>query len=471
MRFGTGLSIRTRLTLWYSLIVFVSLIGAGWSILWLQGRLGLARTDAELTAATVAAAGVLRTELDEGLSVEQGVQDLMEELNLSDEGFAIVTASGSVLGSKMAHGPAIATAAIATAGATPVTVAAGSSGARIRAADFVHHEVRVRIVAWRSLAPLQAERRTLERAMLIGIPLAVVLAGIGGLSIGRRSLQSLAEMAVQSTRIGIRDLDVRLSTPNPFDELGTLARAFNGLLDRLGASIRQQRAFMADASHQVRTPVSIIRTAAQVSLSQQVRSVAEYRESLALVARQAQRLTKMVDDMFMLAMADADARPLQMAPLYLDEIVDEVVDDIRPIGRSREITLRSESVGETPFVGDEHLLRQLVTNLLENAIRHTPPHGTVTVALTRADGAVRLQVADTGGGIGAGDVDRIFERFVRLGPAGSEAGGGLGLPIARWIAEAHGGTLVLAATGPHGSRFLLTLPSSAVHPATPTVEA
>lgn len=471
MRVGAGLSIRSRLTLWYTLIVFVSLISAGLSVLWLQARLGLARIDAELTGATVAAAGVLRTELNEGLSVEQGVQDVMDELNLSDEGFAVVTASGSVLGSKIAHGPGIPTAAIASAGATPITVAAGTAGARIRAADFVHHEVRVRIVAWTSLAPLQAERRTLERAMLIGIPLAVLLSGIGGLSIGRRSLQPLAEMAEQSTRIGIRDLDVRLSTRNPSDELGTLARAFNGLLDRLGASIRQQRAFMADASHQVRTPVSVIRTAAQVALSQPDRSVAEYRESLALVARQAQRLTKMVDDMFMLAMADADARPLQIAPLYLDEVIDEVVDDIRPLGRTRQITLRSESGGETPFVGDEHLLRQLVTNLLENAIRHTPPHGTVTVALTRADGALRLQVADTGGGIGAGDVDRIFERFVRLGPAGSESGGGLGLPIARWIAEAHGGTLVLESTGPDGSRFLLTVPSSAIHPAAPTLGA
>ncbi len=465
-----GLSIRSRLTLWYSLIVFISLIGAGLSVLWLQARLGLVRIDEELTAATVAAAGVLRTELNEGLSLEQGVQDLMEELNLSDEGFAVVTASETVLGSKMARGPGIAPAAIASASATPITVAAGSSGARIRAADFVHHEVKVRIVAWKSLAPLQAERRTLERAMLIGIPLAVLLSGIGGLSIGRRSLQPLAEMAVQSTRIGIRDLDVRLSTPNPFDELGTLARAFNGLLDRLGASIRQQRAFMADASHQVRTPVSVIRTAAQVTLSQPERSVAEYRESLGLVVRQAQRLTKMVDDMFMLAMADADARPLQIAPLYLDEVIDEVVEDFRPLAQSKQIAVLAESSGETPFTGDEHLLRQLVTNLLENAIRHTPPHGTVMVALTRTEESLHLQVADTGDGVGASDADRIFERFVRLGPAGSD-GGGLGLPIARWIAEAHGGTLVLASTSPLGSRFLLTLPSSAVHAAPSTLGA
>jgi len=471
MTVHAGLSIRSRLTLWYSLIVFISLIGAGLSVLWLQARLGVARIDEELTAATVAAAGVLRTELNEGLSLEQGVQDLMEELNLSDEGFAVVTASGTVLGSKMARGPGIATAAIATANATPITVAAGSSGARIRAADFIDNEVGVRIVAWKSLAPLQAERRTLERAMLIGIPLAVLLSGLGGLSIGRRSLQPLVEMAVQSTRIGIRDLDVRLSTPNPFDELGTLARAFNGLLDRLGTSIRQQRAFMADASHQVRTPVSVIRTAAQVTLSQPERSVAEYRESLGLVVRQAQRLTKMVDDMFMLAMADADARPLQMDPLYLDELIDEVLDDIRPLAQSKQIAVLAESSGETPFNGDEHLLRQLVTNLLENAIRHTPSHGTVTVALTRTEDCLHLQVTDTGGGVGASDAERIFERFVRLGPAGSEGGGGLGLPIARWIAEGHGGTLVLASTSPLGSRFLLTLPSSAVHPATSTLGA
>src|SRR4030095_1993265 len=122
----------------------------------------------------------------------------------------------------------------------------------------------------------------------------------------------------------------------------------------------------ADASHQLRTPVSVIRTTAQVTLGREHRSDAEYRESLDIVARQAQRLTKMVDDMFVIALADAGARPLQLAPLYLDEVVAGAIDDFRLLAQSRQIDVRSESSGEASVVGDEHLLRQLVMNLIEN---------------------------------------------------------------------------------------------------------
>jgi len=166
-----------------------------------------------------------------------------------------------------------------------------------------------------------------------------------------------------------------------------------------------------------------------------------------------------VDDMFILALADTEARPLQNAPLYLDELVGEVVDDLRMVADARNVTLRGDSAGETPFRGDEYLLRQMLTNLLENAIRHTPRLGVVAVSITRAANALTVAVTDTGPGIAAEHAERVFERFVRLDPQGSEAGGGLGLPIARWIAEAHGGTLCLASTGATGSRFVVTLPT------------
>lgn len=460
---GVRVSIRTRLTIWYSLVVFVALVSAGASVLWLQAHLGLARVDQELEAATVTVAGVLRNELDEGLNLDESVRDMMAELNLTGEGFAVVTSAGALIGSKVAQGPALPSTVVQTAGPTPLTVPSGADGARVRAAPLVYRGHALRIVAWKSLSPLQAERRTLERALLLGIPLAVLFSIVGGLSIGRRALRPLGEMAGQAGRVG-SDLRSRLSASNPTDELGTLAHAFNGLLDRLAASLQQQRTFMADASHQLRTPVSVIRTAAQVMLSRERRSEAEYRESLDVVARQARRLTKMVDDMFVLALADAGARPLQVAPLYLDEVVGEVVDDLRLLAKTHLVTLRNESAGEAPFVGDEELLRQLLTNLLDNAIRHTPHQGTVTVSLTRTKGTLSVTVTDTGPGIAPGDVDRIFGRFIRLDPPGADTGGGLGLPIARWIAEAHGGSVVLSSTGPDGSQFLVTLPTDQRNP-------
>jgi len=453
------LSIRTRLSLWYGLMVFLTLVGAGIFVLWLQARLGLARVDEELQAASVTVAGVLRNELDEGLDLPDSVRDMMAELSLTGDGFAIITADGAVLGTKVANNPSLSDALIQSAQTTPATVPAFPADTRIRAEplDYLGHHLRV--VTWKSLAPLHAEGNTLERAMLLGIPVAVLLAIGGGLSIGRRALRPLGEMASQAEAIGTHNLHARLSIANPRDELGTLGHAFNELLERLAASLQQQRAFMADASHQLRTPVSVIRTAAQVTLSRDHRSETEYRESLDVVARQAQRLTKSVDDMFILALADTEARPLQNAPLYLDELVGEVVDDLRMVADARNVTLRGDSAGETPFRGDEYLLRQMLTNLLENAIRHTPRLGVVAVSITRAANALTVAVTDTGPGIAAEHAERVFERFVRLDPQGSEAGGGLGLPIARWIAEAHGGTLCLASTGATGSRFVVTLPT------------
>ncbi len=265
------------------------------------------------------------------------------------------------------------------------------------ALDAVGH--RVRVVTWKSLAPLQAERGTLERAILLGIPMAVLLAIAGGLSIGRRALRPLTEMAAQAGAIGSHNLDARLAMTSPVDELGTLGHAFNQLLERLAAALQQQRVFMADASHQLRTPVSVIRTAAQVMLSREHRSEEEYRESLDVVARQAQRLTKSVEDMFILALADAQARPLHTAPLYFDELVGEVIDDLRVVAESRQVTLRGDFAGEAPLIGDEDLLRQMLANLIDNAIRHTPAGGTVTVSLTRSAAMLTVTVTDTGRGI------------------------------------------------------------------------
>lgn len=453
------MTIRARLTLWYGLVVLSVLVIAGASVLWLHGRQGLARVDERLGAAIVSVTGVITDELDEGLDLERAADDMMAELTLPDEAVAVL-GLGGVAGRRVGRQADLANDVIEAIGVTPQTVSGEPAGVRILGVPLTHRGQAFRLVVWTSLGPLQAERRNLQRAMLLGIPLAVGLAVGAGLGIGRRALGPLEAMARQTATIDGRNPSTRLTGFNPHDELGTLGRAFNALLDRLAASLQQQRAFMADASHQLRTPVSVVRTAAQVMLAREGRSEDEYRDSLDVIARQTQKLTRMVDDMFVLALADAGARPLQPAPLYLDELVDDVIEDVRPLAVAKAIRVSIELAGETPFVGDEHLLRQMLTNLLDNAIRHTPDQGTVTVALTRAPDHVRLVVSDTGPGIDSADAERIFDRFVRLEAAGREAGGGLGLPIARWIAEAHGGTLVLAATGPQGSRFEVALPHS-----------
>jgi signal transduction histidine kinase len=265
-------------------------------------------------------------------------------------------------------------------------------------------------------------------------------------------------MAGDAARITDRTPGRRLHAPHPRDELGTLARAFNDLLGRLESAMAQQRQFMADASHELRTPVSIARTAIDVA-GGPGRPEAEYLDALGVIARQMRRLSRIVDDLFTLARADATGFPLQRAPLYLDELVADCVKEARVLAAEKPVALEWTGPADLEIDGDERLLRQMLMNLLHNAVRHTPPAGRTRVEITAGEGVVSVDVADSGPGVAEGDRERIFQRFVRLDPARSGEGAGLGLPIARAIAEAHGGTLVLARSNGAGSVFRVTIPA------------
>jgi signal transduction histidine kinase len=329
---------------------------------------------------------------------------------------------------------------------------------RIRATDHERDASRLRVVVWSSLSPFDAERATVKRTLWVAMPVGLLLAAVGGWVIGWRLLAPLAGMARQANAIDDRHLDGRLVVPATGDELGVLGTAFNSLLDRLAVAFQAQRRFMADASHELRTPLSIARTAAQVTLAQDERTVAEYRESLATVARQTERLTRMVDDMFELALADLDARPLQLEEVYLDEIVNECVSSARVLANDRAVSVAARTPVDVQMQADQSLIRQMILNLVENAVRHTPAGGSVQVAIEANADRAQIAVSDTGPGIPETDRERIFERFVRLEANASHGGGGLGLPIARWVAQLHRGTLALESTGPAGSRFVAVLP-------------
>ena len=245
------------------------------------------------------------------------------------------------------------------------------------------------------------------------------------------------------------------------DELGQLARAFNALVARLRAALRTEQQFMADASHELRTPVSVVRTAADVALGRDHREEGEYREALAITGAQAKRLGRLVEDMLVLARADAGGYPLRPVDLYLDEVIADCCRTVDVLAAERDVALDGHVPGELPFRGDEDLLRRLILNLLQNAVQHTPRGGSVAVSVARDADAIRIRVSDSGGGIALPDRARIFDRFVQLDPSRRSEGTGLGLPIAKWIAEAHGGTLVLEASGETGSTFCVSLPPPA----------
>jgi heavy metal sensor kinase len=452
------LTIRTRLTLWYTLVMLATLAGSGTVLSIVHLRLGLNRLDRGLEGNLVTARIGIDHELDEGLDIRQGAADSLAELELPGSGVAILDAQGAVLGTRASGVPTPRDGTLRDAGSEPISMGIDGHAVRMRAAPHARRGYAFRLVVWTSLAPFDAERATVMRTLWLAMPVGLLLGAVGGWLIGWRLLAPLSRMVRQANAIDDRRLDARLTVPGTGDEVSALATAFNNLLERLAMAFQAQRRFMADASHQLRTPLSIARTAAQVTLAKPDRSVAEYCESLGTVAQQTQRLTRMVDDMFELALADLDARPLQLEEVYLDEIVSECVSSARLLADDRAVTLAARTPADVQMQADQSLLRQMILNLVENAVRHTPVGGSVEVAVEAHADCAQIAVSDTGPGVPESDRERIFERFVRLDATGGDGGGGLGLPIARWVAQLHHGTLALESTGPNGSRFVAVLP-------------
>jgi len=343
------------------------------------------------------------------------------------------------------------------AGPVVWTVQTPSGAWRVRAQPVTVDATTLQLVIASPLADVRREQHGAQEAMVVGIPLALLLAAGGGLWLASVGLRPITDMAQRAARIPLTGME-DLGRPDRTDELGQLACAFNGLVARLRAALQAQRQFMADASHELRTPVSVVRTAAEVTLSRKDRDEAEYREALTIVGDQSRRLGRLVEDMLVLARADTGGYPLRPVDLYLDEVVAECRRAVDILAAERGVTIHADAWPEIPFRGDEDLLRQLVLNVLQNAVQHTPRGGLVSISISQDREAILIRVTDNGPGISPADQGRIFDRFVQLDPARRETGTGLGLPIARWIAEAHKGTLVLETSGPNGSTFCASLP-------------
>ena len=253
--------------------------------------------------------------------------------------------------------------------------------------------------------------------------------------------------------------DARLQIGDAAEELTGLAESFNELLGRLDQSFENMRRFVADASHELRTPVAVIRGEADVALANE-RSAAEYKETLAIILDESRRLSRLVDDLLNLARADAGRVKLQAQAFYWNDLLSECCRSVQSLAAARQIDLECRCAADTPFLGDEELLRRMTLNLLDNAIRYTPPGGKVLAELEAHEEGVRIRISDTGIGIGPDAAEHVFERFFRADKARSRGNGGfgLGLAIVKWIAESHRGVVELASVPGAGSTFTVTLP-------------
>ncbi len=452
------LSLRARLTLWYMVALVVVLVLFGADVLVIQHRLGIRRADRELDNIHATLTNILREELKELDSPALAATEARDAIASRGGAIAILDARGNPLATRLDR---LTLADVAPGGDIPAarTIQARSGEWRIHAEPERFGSTTLMLVVGRPLTDIAREQHEVQEAMFVGIPIALLLAGAGGLwlaSIGLRPITIMARRAASVPLTGLEDLGV----PPRDDELGQLARAFNGLVARLRAALQTQRQFMADASHELRTPVSVVRTAAEVTLSRDHRDEAEYREALTMAGAQARRLGTLVEDMLVLARADAGGYPLRPVDLYLDDVVDECRRAVEVLAADRGITVTSTGAADVPVRGDEELLRRLLVNLLQNAVQHTPKGGAVSVDVSPNGARVYVRVKDSGSGIAEADQSRIFDRFVQLDPSRRADGTGLGLTIAKWIAEAHQGSLSLESSGPGGSTFCVVLPVS-----------
>lgn len=314
----------------------------------------------------------------------------------------------------------------------------------------------------RTLWPVQATLARLRLVLLFSAIGVLALAGCLGWLLAAKALRPIAQIAAAADAIGeSADLGQRVQYTGPPDELGELAGTFNEMLDRLEASHRSlaeayvaQRRFVADASHELRTPLTIIRGNVDLLLRTGAQD-----EALADIASETERMGRMIGDLLALARADAGLR-LDKEPLALQVVLTEAERRARRLAADQDVELTVDVKGAMGCQAEgsrEHLLRMVVV-LLDNAIKYTPAGGKIRLAAEPDGDGVRITVTDTGPGIAPEHLPHIFERFYRAGRTGSE-GTGLGLPIAKWVAEEHGGRISVVSRLGEGSSFQVWLPT------------
>ena len=305
-------------------------------------------------------------------------------------------------------------------------------------------------------ASIRAFRASLLALGVVGLAAALA----GGWAIAGRALEPIDRMTRTARTIAdARDISHRVAAPAQRDERGRLAETFNAMLASIEESARTQQRFVADASHELRAPLTAIGGNLELLRRQPDMPDAERTEVLGEVEREAQRLTRMVADLLALARADTGA-DIQRQPVDLDAVVLETFQAARPLAHGQD--LRLDPFEPVRARGDADRLRQLVLILLDNAIKYTPPGGRIGLGLRQCDNQAEIVVCDSGVGIPAEALPHVFERFYRADPArGRDPGGtGLGLPIARWIVEQHGGTIAIASQLGQGTTVTVTLPLS-----------
>jgi heavy metal sensor kinase len=317
------------------------------------------------------------------------------------------------------------------------------------------YSVQTGIAMNKSMALMAAHRAD----MLLLAPLVILLAGLGGHLMSRKALQPVAALAAQARLINDRNLDTRLPVPNSRDEISDLSLTLNQMLERIDKAFASVRAFTGNASHELRTPIALLRTEIEIALYRE-READEYRMTLARLHEETVRMTNLVENMLSLARADGGAEAISLAPVNVSTLFQRVERGWAAAMQHAMLRFRVEIPGgDWSVLGDANGLQRLLSILLENASKYTPPGGSVTLNAAPVGERMILTVRDTGLGISKEDLPHIFDRFYRVVQAREIAprGSGLGLALAKWIAERHGTQLIVESSLGRGSCFSFTL--------------
>ena len=319
------------------------------------------------------------------------------------------------------------------------------------------HNVVLRVS--RSEERVRGELSEVLAVLALGLPLVVALAGVGGYLLARRALAPIDHLASEAKRITADRLHERLKVPNQRDEIGRLTAVINETIERLESSFDQLRRFTADSSHELRTPLAVLRGIGEAVVAER-RTPAEYEEAIGSMLEEIDRMSGLVDTLLRLSHGDAGTIRLSCESLDLGQLARDAAASLAILAEERNQKVVVDAANNVSVAADRLVLREAVTNVLDNAIKYSPEGTTVTMRVARISDRGLLVIADEGPGVAPEHRDRIFHRFFRVDHARSRehGGAGLGLAIAKWAIEIHGGRITVHERPGGGSEFRIDLP-------------
>ena len=457
------MSTRARLTASFTALFGVIVIALAIAVYVLVRNDAYSKLDSALQVATGATAMSAEHELNEHPTKDGGEKDLQSVLD--DTGSSDLADTQILVREhdrNAAYKSATQAVDLRTLARDQLRNGASLAGLRVatRSLWVPKFHTAYEIYSAKPIAPALAQLEHIRIGLFILVPIGLSLAGLGGYLVAMRSLRPLQDLAQTIDAVTSSNLTARVQVRDEGDEIGRLGARFNSLLDRLQDVFTLQQRFMADVSHQIRTPVTVALTASQVTIRDPDANLCDCKESLQMISHQMLQLRRIIEDMFFLSQTDTASLKLDLKEMYLDDAIAEATRAAKTLANAKRQKLKLNSLAEARCLGDEDLLKQAILALLDNAVKFTPPGGNIEVALVKRGECWICSVTDTGQGISAAAQPRIFERFFRERQPGHEAatGAGLGLAIAKSIAENHGGTLTLAESLPGRTTFVLAIP-------------